>query len=140
MELIIKQISQLPAVATALLEYAGARKIILLTGEIGAGKTTLIKAIGRQLGVEQEVTSPTFSIINEYSYSASGKEKLLFHMDLYRLKTEAEALDIGIEDYLYSGHYCFVEWPAVINSLLPAHVVQVQIEIIADSTRKFVFL
>lgn len=140
METTIKNLTALPQVAQSLLSYANSKKIILFSGEIGAGKTTLIKELGQQLGVLQEITSPTFSIINEYSYPQADKEHLLFHMDLYRLKQLEEAIDIGIEDYLYSGHYCFIEWPEVINSLLPNDVIQVQIEITPDSARKFVFL
>ncbi|MFK7936574.1 MAG: tRNA (adenosine(37)-N6)-threonylcarbamoyltransferase complex ATPase subunit type 1 TsaE [Saprospiraceae bacterium] len=141
MENTIQTLTELPQLAVSLLHFAGAKKVILFTGEIGAGKTTLIKALGKQLGIQQLVTSPTFSIINEYSYlDADGKETPLYHMDLYRLKNLDEAIDIGIEDYLYSGNYCFIEWPAVIENLLPPEVVQVQIEITADSSRKFIFL
>ncbi|MEL7021507.1 MAG: tRNA (adenosine(37)-N6)-threonylcarbamoyltransferase complex ATPase subunit type 1 TsaE, partial [Bacteroidota bacterium] len=125
-----EELAALPQVADNLLAYAGKQRIILLEGEIGAGKTTLVKAIGQQLGILQAVTSPTFSIINEYTYlDANGREHPFYHMDLYRLKQESEAVDIGIEDYLYSGHYCLIEWPRVIASLLPLDVVQVQITI-----------
>ena len=115
--------------------------VTVLSGFLGAGKTTLIKELGNQLGVQQEITSPTFSIINEYSYlDTKGKEIPLFHMDLYRLKHADEAIDIGIEDYLYSGSFCFIEWPAVAEHLLPLETVQVQVEIDEDSSRKFIFL
>lgn len=141
MEITINELTALPQVATELLRFAGDKKVILFTGEIGAGKTTLIKELCKQLGVQQAVTSPTFSIINEYVYqNEAAREQLLYHADLYRLKHADEAIDIGIEDYLYSGNYCFIEWPAVIESLLPLEVVQVQIELVNNSTRKFVFL
>lgn len=140
MEIIINDLAELPKVVDALMQYAEDKRVIVFRGEIGAGKTTLIKELGQKLGVQQEITSPTFSIINEYSYFLEGKEKPLFHMDLYRLKHEDEAIDIGIEDYLYSGNYCLIEWPDIINTLLPIDVIQVQIEITPDSARKFVFL
>lgn len=98
----------LPAVATALIELAGDRKVWLFEGEMGAGKTTLIKVLCKQLGVEAEMSSPTFSIVNEYRRENGQK---IFHFDLYRLKQSRELADIGFDDYVYSGHYCLIEWP-----------------------------
>ncbi len=107
-------ISDLPKVAGLILENA-TNKTLLFYGEMGVGKTTLIKEIAKQLGVEDTLNSPTFSIVNEY---AIGPEKL-FHFDFYRIEYEEEALDIGIEDYFYSNHWNFIEWPEKISNLLP---------------------
>lgn len=105
--------------ARGLLRQAGNVKVWLFHGEMGSGKTTLIKAICKELGVEDMVSSPTFSIVNEYR---SGRGNI-YHFDFYRIKNEAEAYDIGTDEYFYSGQYCFVEWPDKIPSLIPsAHV------------------
>lgn len=98
----------LPAIAQQLLLLAGNRKVWLFEGDMGAGKTTLIKVLCKQLGVVSDMSSPTFSIVNEYA--TNGKEKV-FHFDLYRLKKASELNDIGFDDYLYSGQYCLIEWP-----------------------------
>lgn len=141
MEIVVKNIDQLEEVVEKLLQFAGKQKIIVFNGEIGAGKTTFIKRFCKHLGVQEEVTSPTFSLINEYPYTdKNGQEALIFHADLYRLKSLEEAIDIGIEDYLYSGNYCLIEWPDLINPLLPLDVVRVEIEITEDSKRKIVLL
>ena len=106
-------------VARGLLRQTGNVKVWLFHGEMGSGKTTLIKAICKELGVEDRVSSPTFSIVNEYR---SGRGNI-YHFDFYRIKNEAEAYDIGTDEYFYSGQYCFVEWPDKIPSLIPsAHV------------------
>ena len=91
-------------------------KIILFHGTMGVGKTTLIKALAKELGVNDATSSPTFSIVNEYEAKDNQK---VFHFDMYRLKSETEALDMGIEDYLYSGNWCFIEWAEKIPNLLP---------------------
>lgn len=109
-------ISQLPEVAEKLISDAGAHKVFLFYGEMGAGKTTLIKEICKILGVEDIVTSPTFTIVNEYLNSGG---ETLYHFDFYRIKSETEAYDLGYENYFYSGSYCFIEWPEKIASLLP---------------------
>jgi len=114
-------LADLSTVAKSLLEAAPHQRIWLFTGEMGAGKTTLIKVICSELGVEDNMSSPTFSIVNEY---AAGNEKV-FHFDFFRIKSEAEAFDIGTEEYFYSGNYCFIEWPEKIPGLIPpqhAHV------------------
>lgn len=108
-------ISELPQVASALLE-AVSGKTLLFYGTMGVGKTTLIKEIVKQLGHTQVVTSPTFSLVNEYDI----KEDKIYHFDLYRIETETEALDFGIEEYLYSNHWKFIEWPEKIISILPS--------------------
>ncbi len=141
MELVINEERELDQAVTELLSFAGDRKVILFSGEIGAGKTTFIQAICRHFGVQEQVTSPTFALINEYTYvHPEGQEAHIYHMDLYRLKHIDEALNIGLEDYLYTGDYCFIEWPALIEDLLPEDVVRINITIEADSSRKLVFL
>ena len=97
--------------------------IFLFYGEMGAGKTTLIKALEKQLGVKHETSSPTFSLVNEYE----GSDKNIYHFDFYRLKNEEEALDMGFEDYLATDHYIFIEWPDKIASFLPENCKKVKI-------------
>jgi len=142
MELLIKDITELNKCIPVLFEAAKGRKKWCFHGEMGAGKTTLIKSIGAYLGVQEEVTSPTYSLINEYEFIDTNDRttRHLYHMDLYRLKTFEEALDIGIEDYLESDDYCFIEWPEIIEGILPEDAVKISIEIVKDSERKIVFL
>jgi tRNA threonylcarbamoyladenosine biosynthesis protein TsaE len=121
-----QELAQLPSVAQQVISFAGDLKIWAFEGEMGAGKTTLIKAICDILEVEDNVSSPTFSIVNEYW---SAKEKSIYHFDFYRLKDESEALDIGIEEYFDSGNYCFLEWPSKIENLLPKPLLKIQITI-----------
>lgn len=133
---------QMAEVAQKLLSLAGARRKFALTGDLGSGKTTLIKALCAALGVQGQVSSPSFSIVNEYHAQdpASGAEQPVYHMDLYRLKNLEEALDIGIAEYLESPYYCFIEWPELINPLLGPEVFRIRLEIIGDSVRKILFL
>ncbi len=114
-----------------MLSYAADNRIFLFYGDMGAGKTTFIKELTAALGVTEPVTSPTFSIVNEYIGSAGN----IFHFDFYRLKKQSEALDMGYEDYFYSGKYCFIEWPERIPDLLPEHYTRVKIEVQADGKR-----
>lgn len=137
MELIITSIETLVKVANKLLQFAGERRIMTFSGEIGAGKTTLIQQLCVQLGVKESVTSPTFALANVYTTAEYGEVN---HLDLYRLKNKQEALDIGIEEYLYEDCYCFIEWPEVISDLLPDDVVHISIELLENSHRKIVFL
>jgi tRNA threonylcarbamoyladenosine biosynthesis protein TsaE len=131
----ITALSQLPATAQALLNLAGTHKIFLFYGDMGAGKTTFIKALCEQLGVQEPVTSPTFSIVNEYE----GSNAKVYHFDFYRLKNQDEALDMGYEEYFYSGNYCLIEWPEKIPDLLPEHYVKVSIQQSSRQTREFSF-
>ena len=119
---ICNSISELDAIASTLLKKYPNQRIFAFFGEMGAGKTTFIKTICAQLGITNEVTSPTFSIVNEYVLA--GKDSL-FHFDFYRLKSIEEAYDLGYEDYFYSGSYCFIEWPEKIEKLLPHDAVEV---------------
>jgi tRNA threonylcarbamoyladenosine biosynthesis protein TsaE len=106
--------------------------IWLLEGEMGAGKTTLVKAIGRELGIKETVASPTFSIVNEYQ-TADGQT--IFHFDFYRLKNETEAYDIGVNEYFESGNLCIIEWPEKIPTLIPDHYLRIKLEINDSQSR-----
>lgn len=142
MEMIIRSIEELDSVAEELIKYAGDCKTLLFYGEIGAGKTTLIQRFCNYFKVTEKVTSPTFSLVNEYTFKDKKEqsEQLIYHLDLYRLKNIEEAIDIGIEDYLYDKYYCLIEWPEVIEPLLPETVVKIKIELLDNSTRKIIFL
>jgi len=120
----IQSINELSALATQLLELSAPRKVFIFNGNLGAGKTTLIKELCKILNVEEETSSPTYSIVNEYS-APSGK---VYHIDLYRLKSVEETYEIGLEDYLVSENYCFIEWPELAEELLPNHYAIVNIE------------
>lgn len=109
------ELKNLDGIAKELLEFVGDHRVLCFYGDLGAGKTTFIKSICRQLGVSDEVQSPTFSIVNEYE--TSGGEPI-YHFDFYRLKTEEEAFDLGYEQYLFSGYFCFIEWPEKVKDLL----------------------
>lgn len=124
-----------------LLRLADGKKKIILTGDLGAGKTAFTKAFCRRLNVNETVTSPSFALVNEYSYrDESDRERLVHHLDLYRLKNIEEAYEIGIEEYLYDDDYCLIEWPDMIEDLLPEDVVQVKITMLPDASRKILFL
>jgi tRNA threonylcarbamoyladenosine biosynthesis protein TsaE len=133
----IKGLAQVPEAAAAVLAAVGESRVLTFEGEIGAGKTTLIKALCLQLGVSDEVSSPTFALVNEYQ-GAEGQP--VYHADLYRLKAVEEALDIGISHYLDSGHWCFIEWPELIEPLLPEGYCRIKLEFVDDSTRKIIIL
>lgn len=117
-------IADLPAVARELLDTFAEERFFAFFGKMGVGKTTLIKEICLQLGVEDNVCSPTFAIVNAYE-AADGAP--VYHFDFYRLKSTAEAYDIGYEEYFYSGEYCFTEWTEKVEELLPEHYVRVEI-------------
>jgi tRNA threonylcarbamoyladenosine biosynthesis protein TsaE len=123
MELEISGLDQIPDAASRLLDFADDQRIFLFYGEMGAGKTTFIKALCNKLGVTDTVSSPTFSIVNEYA----GLKSAVFHFDFYRIKNQTEALDLGYEDYLYSGNYCLIEWPEKIQNLIPEKFVEVKL-------------
>lgn len=124
MQLTFDHTSQLPAVAQRLLAAFPDERFFAFFGKMGVGKTTLIKELCAQLGVEDNVCSPTFAIINVYS-AAQGNP--VYHFDFYRLKNAAEAYDIGYEEYFYSGEYCFTEWTEKVEELLPEQYVRVDI-------------
>ena len=123
MEYQINNLEEIPSVALQVIEQL-THKIICFEGEMGAGKTTFIKEFVHLLGTEDEISSPTFSIVNEYD-TDKGK---VFHFDFYRLNDEEEALDFGIEDYFYSDAYCLMEWPSKIENLIPEdhHIIKIE--------------
>ena len=125
-------VSYLEQVAEKLLQLGGSVPVWLFQGDMGAGKTTLIKQLCAQLGVESAVQSPTFSIVNEYD---AGENGLIYHFDFYRIKNETEAYDIGADEYLDSGEYCFIEWPDKIESLWPENYFSVSIQQESDGSR-----
>ncbi len=128
-------LGDLPGTAKQLLNLSKGQVVWLLHGEMGSGKTTLVKSIVNKLGVDSLVTSPTFSIVNEYG----EEENTVYHFDLYRLKNEAEALDIGFEEYLTSGKLCLIEWPEKVSNLLPDQVFEVKIEFHDPVSRNIYF-
>lgn len=128
----MKNTGGLAAAAQQLLEFAGDKKVFLFEGDMGAGKTTFIKSLCEQLGSADVVSSPTFSIVNEYDYP----EGLIYHFDFYRLKSEAEAYDLGYEDYFYSGNYCFIEWPSKVENLWPGNALMVNIRVTGENKRE----
>lgn len=135
MQLTATTLSDLPSIAERLISFAGNNRIFLFYGDMGAGKTTLIKALCTQLGVNTPVSSPTFAIVNEYE----GAQHRIYHFDFYRLKTQTEALDMGCEEYFYSGDYCFIEWPDKIPDMLPSHYISINISVLNDTCRKISF-
>ncbi len=135
MNLPVKSINELKYASQKLIDFSGADKIFLFYGEMGAGKTTLIKSLCECLGAEENVTSPTFSIVNEYE----GATNKIYHFDFYRLKNETEALDMGYEEYFYSGNYCLIEWPEKIAGLLPEHYIRVDIQVLNHDERLLTF-
>ncbi len=130
MQLKIQSIAELPTAASELLHYCLNKRVFAFLGEMGTGKTALISEICKLLGVTGPVSSPTYALINEYESSPK-----IFHIDLYRLTTIEEALDIGIEEYLAQNHYCFIEWPQLIQPLLPPETVYVKLEAISENAR-----
>ena len=135
MEIAINNLSNIREAAREFISNMGDRKVYAFYGKMGAGKTTFIKAICEELGVEDVITSPTFAIINEYS----GKENTIYHFDFYRIKKLEEVYDMGYEDYFYSGALCFIEWPELIEEVLPEDAVKVQIIEKEDGTRAVLF-
>lgn len=128
----LNQIQDLVPVANQLLALASDYKVWCFRGEMGAGKTTLIKAICDQLHVNDSMSSPTFSIVNEYE---TDKGETIYHFDFYRIKSASEALDIGVEEYFYSGNYCFIEWPEMVEGLLPDRRVEIMINLVDGNKR-----
>lgn len=129
----INSLDELDMVAQAVLDSLDGRSVVAFDAPMGAGKTTLISRIAHLLGAEDDVTSPTFAIVNEYE-----GERTIYHFDMYRIERVEEALDFGSEEYLSSGELCLVEWPEKIEPLLPEDTMVVKIEILSDSARRFV--
>jgi len=134
MEIIINSLEEIDAAARLFAGSMGDSRVFAFYGDMGAGKTTFIKALCRCLGVDDVVTSPTFAIVNEYH--RTGGDGIVYHFDFYRIKKLDEVYDMGYEEYFYSGSHCFIEWPELIEDLLPDNVVKVSIETMEDGRRK----
>lgn len=137
MEIIINNIKDINKAAKTFIDNMPEGNVIAFYGNMGAGKTTFIKALCEELGVEDEVTSPTFAIVNEYTCS-NGSSRI-FHFDFYRIKKLEEVYDMGYEDYFYSDSLCLIEWPELIEELLPDDVTKVHITEQSDDSRKIVY-
>jgi tRNA threonylcarbamoyladenosine biosynthesis protein TsaE len=129
-------LDEIVELAKELRGFTSMSKVITFEGDLGAGKTTLISAMCKNLGVKDVVGSPTFSIINEYKFEEEGREWPVYHIDLYRLEDEEEAQQAGVEACLYSGHLCFVEWPQKVPSVLPEELILVQLTAEGDNMRR----
>lgn len=124
MQIEIKNLEELPAAAREFIEKMDDHAVFAFYGSMGAGKTTFIKAVCKELGVTETVASPTFAIINEYR---GGDGNPIYHFDFYRIHKLEELFDFGYEDYLYSGHTCFIEWPELVEQILPENTVKLSI-------------
>lgn len=129
-------INELDKVAQKVIELSTS-KIILLNGEMGAGKTTLTKEICKQLRVESHISSPTFSLVNEYE---TNTNEIIYHFDFYRIENEEEAYHIGFDEYMDSGNWCLIEWPINVKNLLPLNATSITIEIIDEDTRELTLI
>ena len=137
MEIKIQSLDQIHEAARRFVEAMGDNTVFAFYGKMGAGKTTFIKAVCEELGVCVVITSPTFAIVNEYRSDIAGE--LIYHFDFYRIKKLEEVYDMGYEDYLYSGALCFIEWPELIEDVLPGDAVKVYIDELEDGSRKIHF-
>ena len=137
MEIRIENIDKIGAAAGEFLSRIGSRRHIAFHAGMGAGKTTFISALCACAGMEDEATSPTFSIVNEYRSAACAGQpaKRIFHFDFYRIETPEEALDLGLDDYFDSGALCLMEWPENVEDFLPEDTLEVQIDVMADGSR-----
>lgn len=132
MDIILKNIDEIDVAAQKFVDEIGENKIFAFYGKMGAGKTTFIKAVCEALGVKDVINSPTFAIVNEY---LAGNGEPIYHFDFYRIRKDQEVLDIGYEDYIYSDCLCFMEWPELIEDLLPEDTVKVTIAEQEDGSR-----
>ena len=131
MKIEVKNLAGLDQAAKEVLKFAQNERFFIFEGEMGAGKTTFIKALAKELGVKEVVSSPTFSIVNEYE----GDGGIIYHFDFYRIKNLQEAYDIGYEEYFYSDHICLIEWPEKVEELLPEHYVKIEITAPGETER-----
>ncbi len=136
MEIRIKDINQIRSAARQFIDGMPAGKVFAFYGKMGAGKTTFIKAICEEMGVDDVITSPTFAIVNEYE---TAEAETIYHFDFYRIKKLDEVYDMGYEEYFYSGNLCFIEWPELIEDLLPDDATKVTIEEAEDGSRVITF-
>jgi len=130
--LFAENLEQLNSIAKQILNYTSTHKKFAFYGEMGVGKTTLIKALSLQLGVSDIVSSPTFSIVNEYQADEITK---IYHFDFYRIEDEKEAYDIGYEEYFFSNAYCFIEWPEKIPNLIEEDIVKIKMSVVENTRR-----
>lgn len=137
MEIKIKSLDVIQEAAKEFVQAMGDNTVFAFYGKMGAGKTTFIKAVCEELGVSDVITSPTFAIVNEYRSDKAGE--LIYHFDFYRIKKLSEVYDMGYEDYFFSGALCFIEWPELIEELLPGDAVKVKIEEQEDGSRTVSF-
>lgn len=130
LEISVLSVEELPNVARSILKFADDKKVFALYGDMGAGKTTLIKEICKQLGSADSFNSPSYSIVNEYLMDETGSKirNKIYHIDLYRLKKIEEAIEVGIEDYITGETYCFIEWPELVERLLPDDIVKIEMK------------
>jgi tRNA threonylcarbamoyladenosine biosynthesis protein TsaE len=126
MVILIKNKKNLPSAAKKILRYTSGHRLLAFYGSMGAGKTTIIKAICRILGAVDIVSSPTFTIVNEYR---TNKDEIIYHIDFYRIKKTEEVFDFGLEEYFSSGSYCLMEWPELIGGILPTETVKINIRV-----------
>jgi tRNA threonylcarbamoyladenosine biosynthesis protein TsaE len=137
MELIVTDPDTLPLLMHSVLEGLAGRRKVAVYGEMGTGKTTFVKAFCAELGVLENTTSPTYSLVNEYSYTdRNGSSALFHHLDLYRLDRQRDALDMGIEELLYDPWYCFIEWPQLIEPIFPPETAKIYIELTGETARR----
>ena len=136
MKIEIKGINEIADAAKEFAAQIGNNKVFAFYGGMGVGKTTFIKAICEEMGVKETITSPTFAIVNEYQ---DGNSDSIYHFDFYRINKLEEAYDFGYEDYFYSGNICFIEWPELVEPILPLDVVKVSITEADDGTRVLEF-
>jgi len=133
-ETFVAPLDELAEISKLILDFAPEYRKFVLIGDLGAGKTTLVKSIAKLIGVTQQVTSPTYSLVNEYD----GSDTLVRHLDLYRLNNLEEAIELNIEEYLDDNNYCFIEWPELVEKLFPDKIVYIRIHVIDDLTRKYI--
>ena len=136
-EIVVDSLDGLKEVAEAVVESLDGRNVVAFCGVMGAGKTTLISAIMEHLGSDDTVTSPTFALVNQYG-TAAGEE--VYHFDFYRINRIEEVFDMGYEEYFYSGDLCLIEWPELIEDLLPEDAMVVRIEVLSPTERKFTII
>lgn len=137
MEIEIRSLEEIDNAAVEFIRTMGDNTVFAFYGKMGAGKTTFIKALCKALGVEDEVNSPTFAIVNEYRSATTAE--LIYHFDFYRIKKIEEVYDMGYEDYFYCGAVCLIEWPELAENLLPEDTVRIRIEEQPDGSRRLVF-
>ena len=135
MEIKIQNLDTIREAAREFIRLIGERRVIAFYGKMGSGKTTFIKALCEELGVNDVITSPTFAIVNEYT----ANEESIYHFDFYRIKKLEEVYDMGFEEYFYSGNYCFIEWPELVEPLLPEDTLRVSISEQPDGSRTVSF-